>query len=185
MPAAIPEFDSPEYERLRSIRREMFATWAREFPEILAWVVGAESAFYYYYSSGTELNERDLIRFFVDTLQDAKLAIKSANPSALTVAHFVAGDTPANIRGKVVQPREMFALLLQEIERRGGKSTDYFDRGAWDFDPTILEDRKPRVPVFWNRPIPAREESRSSEPTEQAAAELVTARTWQDPCSFR
>src|SRR5690606_29176184 len=42
IPQCVPEFQDPEYARLRAIRSQMFATVARTFSEIPVWLIGPE-----------------------------------------------------------------------------------------------------------------------------------------------
>ena len=139
----IPALGGQEYRRLIDLRTQMWGTIIRGFPEIDNWIVGPEPHFSVFVDcQGNQLAVNDLVRFFVDTLEELHPVIKRENPNARVIAHFL-GDPwiPIVVRGQQVQPSAIRRQIREEIDRRGGLTTDYYDQLAEQLDPSLVEDR--------------------------------------------
>lgn len=144
----VPPRETAEYQRLVGIRNALWGTLAREFPELDLWVVGYEPNFLFYDCDGRELEFQSLLAFFADTLEGANKAIKSQNPDAIVVAHFLGRSTsPIFVRGQLIQPREIIDGVLLEIARRKDVQSEYFDEWAFTLDPELTLDRYPQASV--------------------------------------
>lgn len=155
--ACIPPRGTADYQRLVEIRNSMWATMAKEFPEIQHWIVGYEPNFIFYDCSGQQLQLQDLLVFFVDTLEGANSAIKSNNSNAVVIAHFLGrSPTPIDVRNQLVQPRQIVEGVQLEIARRAGVQASYFDEWVFELDPELIVDRYPEssVPVAFGSSAP-------------------------------
>lgn len=133
-----------EYERLASLRNGMWATLAREFPQVGEWFVGYEPGPEFYRCDGSGLALEEMIEFAADPLKGVREAVKTSNPAAQTIAHFAGRAAVAlRVRGDLVQPRAISEAILSEIERRGESPSDYLDGWASDIYPALLDDRFP------------------------------------------
>ena len=157
----IPDLDSEEYRRLIEVRNQMWETIIRAFPEIDDWLVGLEPSYSVFVDcKGVPLSVDDLVRFFVDTLEELHLVITAENSEAQMIAHFL-GDPwiPIVIRGERVQPSDIRSRMQTEIESRNGLAADYYDQLAEELDSSLVADRFPeRIP-----PVTASSESDSSD----------------------
>ena len=157
----IPDLDSEEYRRLIEVRNQMWETIIRAFPEIDDWLVGPEPSYSVFVDcKGVPLSVDDLVRFFVDTLEELHLVITAENSEAQMIAHFL-GDPwiPIVIRGERVQPSDIRSRMQTEIESRNGLAADYYDQLAEELDSSLVADRFPeRIP-----PVTASSESDSSD----------------------
>jgi hypothetical protein len=89
----------------------------------------------------------DFVVFAVDTLAGATRAVRSGNPGARTIAHFLGTPAwPIRINGKQVQPAQVIGMIRQEIKRRGGRAEEHFDEFATLFEPALAFDRRPEPP---------------------------------------
>jgi len=142
VPQCVPEFEDPEYARLRIVRSQMFATVARAFPEIPVWLIGAEPEPKFFDCDGAELSLEDHVRFVVDSLEDLSSTVKSVNSSAIIVAHFL-GDPwyLLEIDGQRLQPSEILTLIQDEIRSREKPTELYYDQLVHELDPIFLADR--------------------------------------------
>lgn len=125
--ACVPGLDTAEYVRLRGLRSRMWTSYVREFQEINSWIVGFEPGFDFYACDGRQLSPDAVIRFAADALEDLKRSIAAENPGATVFGHFLGvSGIPLRIDGQLVQPKEIVQKLLDEIERRGRRTSDYF-----------------------------------------------------------
>ena len=141
----IPDLDSEEYRRLIEVRNQMWETIIRAFPEIDDWLVGPEPSYSVFVDcKGVPLSVDDLVRFFVDTLEELHLVITAENSEAQMIAHFL-GDPwiPIVIRGERVQPSDIRTRMQTEIESRNGLAADYYDQLAEELDSSLVADRSP------------------------------------------
>ena len=139
----IPALGGQEYLRLIDLRTQMWGTIIQGFPEIDKWIVGPELHYSVFVDcQGNQLGVSELVRFFVDTLEELHPVIKRENRDARVIAHFL-GDPwiPIVVRGQQVQPSAIRRQIREEIDRRGGLTTDYYDQLAEQLDPSLIVDR--------------------------------------------
>ena len=157
----IPALDSEEYRRLIDVRNQMWGTIIRALPEIDDWLVGPEPSYSVFVDcKGVPLSVDDLVRFFVDTLEELHPVVTAENSEAQVIAHFL-GDPwiPIVIRGERVQPSDIRTRMQTEITARNGLAADYYDQLAEELDSSLLLDRIPeRIP-----PVTDSSESDSSD----------------------
>ena len=157
----IPDLESEEYHRLIGVRNQMWETIIRAFPEIDDWLVGPEPSYSVFVDcKGVPLSVDDLVRFFVDTLEELHPVVTAENSETEVIAHFL-GDPwiPIVIRGERVQPSDIRTRMQTEITSRNALAADYYDQLAEELDSSLLLDRSPeRIP-----PVTDASESDSSD----------------------
>ena len=86
--ACVPDAAS-EYERLVTVRSEMYAAMARSFPNIDQWMLGYDPELQFYTCSGEPLDLGRLVIFIVDTLETVTPVLRGENANATIIAHFL------------------------------------------------------------------------------------------------
>ena len=174
----IPALGGQEYRRLIEVRNQMWGAIIRGFPEIDDWIVGPEPHFSVFVDcQGKQLAVNELVRFFVDTLEELHPVIKRENSDARVIAHFL-GDPwiPIVVRGQPVQPSAIRRQIREEITRRGGLTTDYYDRLAEQLDPSLTLDRSLEYipPVSFSSRTSKSSDSDNEESSQTRSAETST-----------
>jgi len=142
--ACIPDLGGLEYQRLSNVRNEMWATLAQEFSDVESWFVGYEPGLEFYDCSGEQIQGEDLFTYIVDTLEGVSAAIKSTNPSAKSIAHFLGrSGMPVHVRDELVQPQDIINRIRTEISARGKSQAGIIDDYAFTLEPNLLAERFP------------------------------------------